>query len=203
MTIQEYENPEYWAKRSNEQGVGTLGWSPKLNAYLYERKRALLARHLKAVPQGGWVLDIGCGVGLMGAYIKSVRPDLHLIGADFCRPMLERAAITQAYELLMVANVTRMPFADRRFDLVLAMDVLFHVVQPENKGHAWLELGRVAKRDDGLLAYTNSHEVTTLISIERLAHSLCPRIFGRALRDRLTLWLTRVCDRASRLDGHA
>ena len=41
----------------------------------------------RAAPQGGRVLDVGCGVGLLGEKLG----DLDVVGVDFSDPLLRRA----------------------------------------------------------------------------------------------------------------
>jgi len=190
-----YEDAAYWSKRATAEGVATLDWSARLNEHYYSIKRRHAERWLRQVPSGGAVVEIGCGVGRMGILLKSTRPDLRLTGVDFASRMLTESRHKGVYTHLIQADACRLPFPNHTFDLVLAMDVLFHIVTPEKKGHAWRELARVAKRPEGVLAYGDSHELTSLASMEQLTRTVWPLRWlpGRA-RDRITIWLAKRCD---------
>jgi SAM-dependent methyltransferase len=190
-----YEDPEYWDMRADAEGVATRGWSPGLNSFYYSIKECVLTGKLASVPPSGSILEVGCGVGRIGRYIRSQRADASLIGVDFSARMLAAAAETGAYTALIRADIVELPFTNASFDLVLAMDVLFHVVRPANKGRAWCELARVARGDSSVFAYGSAHEITSLAVIDRLVSRLPIRLGGQNLRDRLVIWLTKRCDR--------
>lgn len=190
-----YENHEYWSARATWEGVATLSWSPLLNAAYYRRKQRYLMNWLSRTPQGGEVLEAGCGVGRMGIYIHHVRPDLQIIGLDFSERMLEIASATGVYSATVQADVTALPFPPKYFDLVVAMDVLFHVVRPSRKGLAWTELARVARSENMIAAYGSAHEVTSLVIMETLTRRILPRrLISQQFRDRLAIWLAQQCD---------
>lgn len=189
-----YEDPKYWSNRATAEGVATLGWSERLNQFYYDIKQNRLADYLAKVPQSGSVLEVGCGVGRIGSYIATQRPDIKLVGVDFSHKMLDFAASTGAYQDLVVADITHLPFSENSFDLVLAMDVLFHVVRPSKKGLAWLELARVARQEANIFAYGTAHEITSLVVIRNLVHRFLPRYVRRYVSDRITIILTKLND---------
>jgi ubiquinone/menaquinone biosynthesis C-methylase UbiE len=190
-----YEDPNYWSRRATREGVATLGWSIGLNEYYYSMKDKYVSSFLAKVPKGGKILDAGCGVARIGKYVRDHRPDTILIGIDFSDGMLKAASMSGAYTALTRADISGLPFRSQSFDLVLATDILFHVVNPRRKGLTWSELARVAKSDEGVAAYSSSHELTSLAVIERLTTALLSSPwFGSKFRDRITMWLTRRCD---------
>ena len=85
--------------------------------------RSRVARRFRAVlaRPGARVLDLCCGTGDLALALGGKGP-ASVIGADFCHPMLERAAgkLGQARMpvLLVEADALRMPFPDSSFDLV-------------------------------------------------------------------------------------
>jgi len=87
---------------------------------------------LMDLPQGGRVLDVGCGYGGLSLLLAEQRPDLHLTGVDPERGVLESAA--QSAASLEPGNLTfvqgegqRLPSGDDRFDAVVCQTVLTHV----------------------------------------------------------------------------
>ena len=104
-------------------------------------------------PEGGVVLDAGCGPG---AYVEGVLRRIgtggHVVGFDIGA---ERAAVARddAGALAAVGDVVRLPFRDDRFDAALAMHMLYHV--PDIPA-AVRELRRVVRDGGFLLASTNA-----------------------------------------------
>ncbi len=74
------------------------------------------------------ILDIGCGTGAM---LDELAPFGSVIGADFAPEALQfcrtRGAQAHTDYPLSRADVRRMPFADDKFDVVTAMDIIEHI----------------------------------------------------------------------------
>lgn len=151
---------------------------------------------LKNLSYRSRVLEVGCGVGRIGKYIREFRPDLMLIGIDFSDGMLEVALRSGVYTSLIKADIVEIPIRSSSIDLVFAMDILFHIVRPSRKGKAWSEMVRVAKTEEGVAAYSTGHELTSLIVIEKLMKFLLPnRWVSSRIRDKIIIWLTIICDK--------
>jgi ubiquinone/menaquinone biosynthesis C-methylase UbiE len=89
------------------------------------------------------ILEVGVGEGEVARRVVELYPHAPLIGVDL--PDAELARRWQSLELRpSFADIADLPFADRSFDLVLAIEVLEHVTNPEA---ALAELARVATRD--------------------------------------------------------
>lgn len=76
--------------------------------------------------QGGDVLDVGCGTGLVG---EALRPLVHrLIGVDLSQGMLQQSRVRQVYdELHHVEMNAYMRSQPDKFDAITASDVLTYV----------------------------------------------------------------------------
>jgi SAM-dependent methyltransferase len=86
------------------------------------------------------VLEVGCGEGRQLTAIGSRFPGADLIGLDL--PDVELMEAWDGVESAMVqASALSLPFADKQFDLVLAIEVLEHLPDPEQ---ALCEIARVA-----------------------------------------------------------
>lgn len=72
------------------------------------------------------VLDVGCGVGRGGAVIKSLRPEISLIGVD-CVPERIQKLDRDVYSDAVTCFTQDLPFADRSIDGILAGEFLEHV----------------------------------------------------------------------------
>ena len=104
---------------------------------VYGRRIRVLARHLaELLPRDASVLDVGSGDGLLARRVLDVRADLRITGVD----VLRRDTSFIPVELF---DGSRLPYADRQFDVVLMVDVLHHAL---NQDALLEETVRVAKR---------------------------------------------------------
>lgn len=92
-----------------------------LSANIDRRWRRLVAETLRpALGQNSCVLDVACGTGDLALAIIEVAPAARVVGADFCRPMLELASHKAARAGRAVpfveGDALRLPFADSTFD---------------------------------------------------------------------------------------
>lgn len=109
------------------------------------------------------VADVGCGLGDIGVRIQD-ELGAHVRAVDISERMVELA---RARGLdAQVADVERLPFADRVFDCVFAGWVLYHV---PNLGRAVAECARVLQPTGTLVAATvcddNVAEVWDLVGV--------------------------------------
>lgn len=119
-----------------------------------------IARHAD-VPEGANVLDIGCGPGWLWEQGKDTFPGgLSLTLADFSPGMvadaIKAAEAAGHYAKIegVVADASKLPFADASFDAVLACHMLYHV------SDARIALGEFKRvlRPGGILAATTNLE---------------------------------------------
>ena len=99
-----------------------------------------------AAPDGGAVLDVGTGPGVLLVEIGRRRPDLRLTGIDLSADMIE-AATRNLGPLgeragARVADVSDLPFPDDSFDVAVSSFSLHHWDDPEA---AVPELARVLR----------------------------------------------------------
>lgn len=78
------------------------------------------------------LLDVGCGEGVLVHRWARMLPDRRIVGLDLEEPSLqagwaERQAANLEYR---IAQAERLPFGDREFDLVSAIEVLEHLPDP-------------------------------------------------------------------------
>jgi len=99
------------------------------------------------------ILEIGCGNGM---YLGALRGRGHgglVCGADLSEGMLRTARPQHGDGPLLVSDAQYLPFADRSFDVALAMHMLYHV---PDRALAIAELRRVLRPGGVALAVTNS-----------------------------------------------
>jgi len=91
-----------------------------LTAGVDERWRGRAIREL-AAPPGGRILDLCCGTGDLTFGLVRRDPTLHVVGIDFCAPMLDganaRAKRARSADVRFVeGDVMALPFPDASFD---------------------------------------------------------------------------------------
>lgn len=110
------------------------------------------------LPRNSWVLDAGCGAGrhLCEAFR---RPDVHVVGIDMSKKdaltadrtlnsMIYAAEDGGGVKLVSVSDITRLPFQDGVFDVVICSEVLEHI--PDHR-QAASEIVRVLKPGKSLV----------------------------------------------------
>jgi SAM-dependent methyltransferase len=87
------------------------------------------------------ILEVGCGEGRQLVAIGSRYPGADLVGLDLPDAQLEQAWRDVPAAQLVQGSALSLPFADKSFDLVMAVEVIEHLPDPEQ---ALREIARVA-----------------------------------------------------------
>jgi SAM-dependent methyltransferase len=97
----------------------------------------------------GPILDIGCGIGKLGAALESVgRGKGNLVGTDFHGMLLQEVRV--GYAGLVEADVHRLPFKDGAFAAAITTNALHHFPEPVV---AMAEIARVLQPGATLVTY--------------------------------------------------
>jgi arsenite methyltransferase len=137
-----------------------LMWASPLVAMIYDNAQAALRKLLTTfrppvewlnIPQGGIVLDVGCGPASVTASLaRATGPDGLVLGVDRSRAMLERAVRAESGPQVgfLHADAQRLPLRDQTVDAVVSVAVLQLVPDPA------MALGEMARvlRPGGRLA---------------------------------------------------
>jgi 2-polyprenyl-3-methyl-5-hydroxy-6-metoxy-1,4-benzoquinol methylase len=88
---------------------------------------------LDLVPSGSTVLDLGCADGYLG--VELVRKGCRVWGLDVDGEVIGAAPAgvyddIRAFDLNTLSAGAQLPWSDQRFDVILAADVLEHLVDP-------------------------------------------------------------------------
>jgi 2-polyprenyl-3-methyl-5-hydroxy-6-metoxy-1,4-benzoquinol methylase len=124
---------------SYHRSHGTNPWmssEPELRAWTAAHVRAL-------VPEGGTVLDCGCGIGLLLADLATT---YDAAGVDIGNPYIDYCR-EQGLDV-RYGWLEDLPFPDGTFDAVVCVDVLEHVLDPERVAG---EVSRVVKPGGGVV----------------------------------------------------
>lgn len=89
-----------------------------------------LIRDHYQLPANASILDIGCAKGFMLTDFKKLMPEARLVGID-----VSSYAVEHAYEevrgIVQLGDARKLPFPDRSFDLVIAINTLHNLKRPE------------------------------------------------------------------------
>lgn len=108
-----------------------------------QRDTRLVGAILRDLGVRGRVLDVPCGTGRLRETLA--RCDRQVVGVDVSRAMLEQARATPDARVAL-ADVRHLPFAARRFDVVVCCRLLHHLREQDELGRAVAELVRVSNR---------------------------------------------------------
>jgi ubiquinone/menaquinone biosynthesis C-methylase UbiE len=123
-------------------------YDPFLAMTMRERTfRTAMRRRVDAsLPQGGTVIDVGCGTGTFAIALATERRDARLIGIDGDSEILARAKAKPGEEWVEWREgiAGKLPLADDSADVVTISLVLHHLL-PDQKREAMAEVRRVLK----------------------------------------------------------
>jgi SAM-dependent methyltransferase len=72
-------------------------------------------------------LDVACGFGKWGAFLKKNSYASCLIGVDIWKPYLKHLKKRSIFDELVLASATHLPFVEKSFDVVIACEVIEHL----------------------------------------------------------------------------
>ena len=117
------------------------------------------------------ILDLATGSGDLARTLQRACPDVLLVGADFCEPMLQ-VARSKDLPHLVVADALQLPFADGCFD---AVTVAFGLRNMASWTHALSEIQRVLSPGGHLLILDFGLPKPPLLRLYRLyLHNILP-----------------------------
>lgn len=133
---------ERWEERAREKSdtyssVLFRGLPPEVNDLVHRWHVHQIVTHvLPHVPDGGSLLDVGCGYGRLASAIHAVRPDVNIVGTDFA---LNYCRLFTAHGASVCGDASRLPFRPGSFDAATVVTVLMYLA-PEERPAA---LGRI------------------------------------------------------------
>ena len=133
-----------------DRNAGRYDRFMRKDAAAYERLYELL----RPVVRQKNVLELATGTGLIAKHI--VRSADHIEATDASQEMIEQAkqGVKSAKLYFSVQDMFHLPYADQSFDVVIVVNALHIVPEPEK---ALAEIRRVLKEDGILIAPTFTH----------------------------------------------
>ncbi len=125
------------------------------------------------LPHSTSVLDVGCGDGAFGAYLKTARPDVVFHGLDISPVAVDYAQKRGLTSQVIDPARSLDQQIDKTFDCVTVMEVLEHIVEAEEvmasivklaKGQIYVTIPNVGCIQHRLrLAFFRRFPVTTIV----------------------------------------
>lgn len=154
-----YKPHEYWSSRLSQdfslRGTGHWSYSEGYNRWLYRAKRRTLDRALQGTARRARALDVGSGVGWVVGRLRE--RELQVEGCDVTRVAVDRLSrrYPDATFFQVEFGTQPLPRENGSYDVVVALDVLYHVVDDAKWTAAVGEAGRLL-RPGGRLILTDA-----------------------------------------------
>lgn len=136
-----YNPREYWPARLRKNGPKYVAYNNKESEFT-RQESVFWSVISQEIPQGGDVLDFGCGVGRFAPRLAEAVNSY--TGVDINEAALQHAPEIENARYVYL-NDDELPFDDNSFDGAVALTVLQHIVNPEHYANWAAELARVVK----------------------------------------------------------
>lgn len=146
------DNSDYWRGRAKSAGSAAVLWTnDHYNQLVRAAEFARIGPWLQRLPARAQVLDVGCGIGAVSAWLLQQRVDLRVTGVDFPE-MIERArAEVSANERMRWVGASAEAFVEPgSFDLVLSSGC-YSAIRDRAKCEQAIDAGCRSVRPGGLL----------------------------------------------------
>ena len=118
----------------------------------------------------GSMLDWGCGLGQMTYLLKRRGFDMTSLDIGAPAKKLPDTPLSREVQVIRTTEPTKLPFPDRKFDVVLSCGVLEHVEEPPACGNevaSLHEIGRILRPGGRLLLYQLPQQYSWVEAITR------------------------------------
>ena len=121
-TIYRQVSPDYW---DNSRKNNFFQW-----LWHYE-PIAIVSRLVEQLPERAYLLDVGCASGFATVEVTQKRSDLYIKAIDVANHLIEYAKIKRPHIDFKVSQGEHIPFPNDYFDCVMYLDVIEHLLDPE------------------------------------------------------------------------
>lgn len=176
-TYRPYEPKRYWNGLFSEgfdvSKVGYVELGRTWNTWSYRLRRWSFLRALSGFQldlKNATVLEVGFGVGFYLDFWTKLLPK-RLVGVDISHRAVEHARLRYPRFEFHLGDIAEMDLADEKFDLITAVDVLYHIVDDEAFRKAITRLCSLLK-PGGVILFTDRLEENQIID-PRFPHVHC------------------------------
>jgi len=144
-----YHPKEFWEKRLSKNfslmGVGCTGFSNNYNKWMYKAFKKSIDSILKENLKDKKILDIGCGTGFYIEHLLN-KGATDISGMDIAKKSI--LALKKKYPSLtfLNADISEKISLKKKYDLILAMSVLYHIVDGNKFEKAIKNIRKLAKK---------------------------------------------------------
>lgn len=143
-----------------DRNVGYGGFS--YNSRFWQPVIPTLKEHFN-LNQNSSLLDVGCAKGFMLYDLSLAIPGITYKGIDISEYAIENA-VEAVKPHVQVANATKLPFADKSFDIIISINTI-HNLERADLAVALREIERVSRRGSFITvdAYRNDEEKSRMM----------------------------------------
>ncbi len=125
------------------------------------------------LPKKPKILDVGCGKGFLLFDFLKVVPDAEIFGLDISKYALENSK-EEIRDRLLFGNITKLPWPDKNFDLVISINTLHNLYNYELDS-ALREIERVGKQYKSICveSYRTEEEKANLLYWQVTCETFC------------------------------
>jgi len=169
---------EYWEERhGHEPSLSTVGWmglGPSFNDWMYRVRRLIFLRTAKPLVHDSMsVLDVGAGSGFYIDLWSKLGAE-QIAGADLTDTSvayLRKRYPSCTFQRCDVSDAI-VPFPNNSYDVISAMDVLFHITDDERYARSFVNFYRLLRPGGALLFTDNFLHGQTLRAERQVSRSL-------------------------------
>lgn len=122
--------------------LNAVGITKKINPMAWDRVNTVVS----LINNKSKMLDIGFGSYIVENLITQQKKNVKIYGVDISKESVIRAKKKFPHGEFQVGTILKLPYKDKTFDLVLALEVMEHI-QPHNTFKALTEVYRVLKKN--------------------------------------------------------
>jgi len=153
-----YSPEDYWQERIKKNfslaGIGYLGLGLEYNKWAYKARVRALSRLLKKYqinPYKKRILDIGVGTGFYINYWNKLGADF-IVGLDITEKSISTLEKKFPQYKFVKADISSDELnLERKFDIITAFDVLFHIVEEEKFEQALRNIREMSHKNTQIL----------------------------------------------------
>lgn len=147
-----YNSSEYWKKRAVEDGERAVMWSNlKYNELYRKLQKNILSDYVKKIRQGGRILDIGAGIGIVSNMLCEINKEILIDAVDF-NEMTKVAKKNVISEQVNFISSSAEDFIQKtyKYDLILSSGV-YSIIRNIKSLEQSLENAVAMLEDDGII----------------------------------------------------